>query len=378
MRLLDRTLLAENIETRLLGDIRDNNMFGASVIVKQSGNTVYKNHFGTVSCDSRIPVSDKTVYRLASMTKPVTAVAVLILEDRGFLSTDDPIEYYLPSFSAPYLLGENGEKVPVTEKIKISHLLTHTSGVGSGAIHNRTESLITQKDRATVESYVDFVSRQPLSFIPGTKQEYSPFAAFSVLVAIVQKLTGCDFENFIKREIFMPLSMTDTTFEPSEKQWSRIIAMHNKKDGESKAVKLLDGCIFPPYPTANRLGGAGLVSTLNDYEHFADMLLGRGVYNGKRIISEDAYMKMATPQIPEKLYPSNRRWGFGTRVITKPSYRIRPVGSFGWSGAFGTHFWVDPENEIVAVFLKNSYYDGGSEAITAMNFEKDVFASFAE
>ena len=376
MKLLNRTRLAENIEARIRGDMQAQKLFGASVIVKQNGDTVYKNHFGTVSCDSHIPVSDKTVYRLASMTKPVTAVAVLILEDRGLLSTDDPIEHYLTSFSEPYVLGENGEKIPVTEKVKISHLLTHTSGVGSGKIFTRTESLLTQKDRENVESYVDFVSRQPLSFVPGTKQEYSPFAAFSILVAIIQKLTGRDVEEFFKREIFEPLGMTDTTFEPSEKQWSRIIAMHNKKDGESKAVKLLEGCIFPPYPTANRLGGAGLVSTLNDYERFADMLLGHGVCNGKRIISEDAYMKMATPQISEKIYPSNRRWGFGTRVITGSSYRIRPVGSFGWSGAFGTHFWVDPENEIVAIYMKNSYYDGGGEAITASNFERDVFASF--
>ena len=123
------------------------------------------------------------------------------------------------------------------------------------------------------------------------------------------------------------------------------------------------------------MGGAGLVSTLEDYSHFTDMLMNGGVYGGKRLLSEASIGNMATPRISEYKRNRTRYWGLSVRVITTEEYRVLPVGAFGWSGAYGTHFWIDPVNRIEAIYLKNSRFDGGSGAVTSANFEKDVFDS---
>lgn len=151
-----------------------------------------------------------------------------------------------------------------------------------------------------------------------------------------------------------------------------MIAMHNKKNGESVVGNTCQGCVFGDYPPTNPIGGAGLVSTLDDYANFADMLLSRGLFGDKRIISAETFEQMTSPQVSPDIQKGNHRWGLSMRVITSEAYARLPVGAFGWSGAYGTHFWVDPVNEIVAIYMKNSQFDGGSGAKTAANFETDV------
>ena len=376
MYLLDAELLAQNIEKRIESDLAEGNLCGVSVLVKQYGKRVYKKHFGNISPKSDTPVSDQTLFRLASMTKPITAVATMILVDRGLLSLDDAVEKYVPSFSSPFILNEEGERVCVSEKITIKHILTHSSGIGSGPLWNKSCASLTKDDASTIERFVNFISRQPLSFVPGTKSEYSGVAAFSLLTHIIEKVSGKDMERFLKDEIFIPCEMDNTTFSPSTEQWEKLIVMHNKENGVSTIGKTGEGCVFSIFPTTNPLGGAGLISSLADYENFADMLANRGVFKGKRIISEESFEKMTTPQIPPHIKPGKERWGLGVRVIVSDEYARLPISAFGWSGAYGTHFWVDPVNQVVGIYMKNSFYDGGSGAKTAAMFEKDVSASF--
>ena len=373
MRVLDIEKLSANIESRMKNDLDANNLSGASVLVKQGGKVVYKKNFGTTSPCGSEPVSDSTIYRLASMTKPITAVAVLILVQRGMLSLDDPIEKYIPKFKSAFLIDENGNKIANSTPPTIKHILTHTSGIGSGPLWVKAVSTITREERATVDSFVNFVANQPLSFVPGTKCEYSGIGAFSVLTAIIEKLSGQSFESFLKKEIFDPCHMVNTTFSPSAEQWGRVITMHAKADGKSIVGKTHQGCVFGDYPPTNPLGGGGLISTVNDYMNFADMLLGGGNFEGTQVISNEMLKIMSTPQIPESIRPGNQRWGLGVRVITNTN--TLPVGSFGWSGAYGTHFWVDPENEIVGIYMKNSHFDGGAGAKTSAYFEKDVMSA---
>lgn len=375
MRQLDRARLAQNIESRMASDLEQNNVSGVSLLVKQDGEEVYRNHFGTVSPDSRVPLGEDTIFRLASMTKPITGVAILILVDRGLLSLSDPVSKFFPALAKPYMMKEDGIAIPVEETITVEHLLTHSSGIGSGNAWKYSPRPITEEDKQSVDSFVCAIAEQPLSFVPGTKAEYSPVAAFSLLTGIVQKLTGRDYEEFLHNEIFVPCGMKDTTFVPTNDQWARLITMHNKVDGQSVAVKIPPNCIFEGIPTTNYLGGAGLVSTLEDYSHFTAMLMNGGVYEGKRILSKEALLDMVTPRISEKKRNATRYWGLSVRVITTEEYRVLPVGSFGWSGAYGTHFWIDPVNRIEAIYLKNSRFDGGSGAVTSANFEKDVFAA---
>lgn len=371
MKILNRLALAEAIECRAEADLAAYNIGGASVLVAQAGQTVYKNHFGT-SNPSGEAVSDSTLFRLASMTKPITAVAAMILVDRGLLSLEDTIEMFYPSFASMHVRGENGELLTTHQKITVRNLLNHTSGIGSGEVWVDAVSKMTADDIKSVDRFVEFMSTQPLSFVPGTKQEYSAVGAFSVLTGIIQKITGMTYEDFLRTEIFEPCRMRDTTFTPSEEQWSRLITMYDKIDGKLNVGKTYDGCVFEFFSTANYLGGAGLISSLADYSNFAQMLLNGGAFEGKRVISEESVAELSKPQVCKT---KEQWWGLSVRVIADEAYDPLPVGNFGWSGAYGTHFWIDPSNKIIGIYMKNSRYDGGSGAITAKNFEKDVYAS---
>ncbi len=356
------------IETRIRSDFENYNINGVSVAVLQKDEIKYKRHFGVMNAKNR-PVSDDTLFRLASMTKPITAVATMILVDRGLLSLEDTVEKFYPAFSN--LKVANSDDV-IDAKISIRKILTHSSGIASSIAWAESCKSITPSDVASVDAFVEFISRQPLSFVPGTKQEYSGVGAFSVLTGIIQKVAGMPFESFLQKEIFEPCNMVDTTFTPSKDQWSRVTDMHTKLEFGNGVDAMYDGCVFEWYPAHNYLGGAGLISSMNDYLNFARMLLGGGIFEGKRIVSEEAVKEISTPQVYNM---ENEWWGLGVRVIHGEKDGSLPVGCFGWSGAYGTHFWIDPSNQIIGLYMKNSRHDGGSGAITARNFEIDVYSA---
>ena len=312
------------VANRIKADLASGHIAGASVHVSQWGKTVYEAHFGNAT--------ENSLFRLASMTKPVTAVAVLILADRKQLRLTDPVIKYLPGFPP---------------NLQIIHLLSHCSGLSQADYAAR----ITDLYRADGELLVDFISSVEFEHTPGTHCEYNPVAAFALLTAIVEQVAKVDFATFVEREIFLPLGMTDTTFLPTKEQWARLVPMEDT----------IPGCIFEGYPVTNPLGGAGLVSSLEDYKKFAKMLLN----DGEGILSPEAVKTMSTVQFG--------KWGCGVRVVGEND-RL-PKGSYGWSGAYGTHFWVDPTNGIIAIYMKNSRKDGGSGAMTAAHFEEDVYAS---
>lgn len=381
MKLLNENLLRQNLEKRILADMDAGIISGSAAIVRQNGRIVYENCFGATVPNSDLPVTKDTIFRLASMTKPITAAAALILISRGLLSLDDPVAKYLPAYGQMHLaaLDASGALVDggiVTEPITIRHLLTHTSGIGSAEAGMKQQEQMTDEDKLTLENAVDYFSRQGLAFSPFSAQAYSGTAAFDVLARIVEIISGSDYNAFLKQEIFDPCDMKDTTFVPSKDQWDRMITMHDRIDGKSCIGETFENCVFSDIPCSHYLGGAGLISTLHDYSNFAEMLLNRGRFGDTQLIPGDLIDLMATPHVPEIIMPGYERWGLSVRVITSERYHVLPVGTFGWSGAYGTHFWVDPVNRITAVYLKNSLYDGGSGAVTSFHFEEDVHNSF--
>lgn len=376
MKALDRELLAENIRKSVTCGISAHELCGACVTVRQAGEDVYTECFGTTAPDGSAPVTERSLFRLASMTKPVTAVAVMILAEWGLLTLDTRIKELLPKYSE-MTVGrvENGnikaDRKAVTD-ITVKHLLTHTSGIGCGELGVRLNSLMTEDDKKSVEATVKFFADKPLSFEPFTKEEYSAFAAFDVLAAIVERLTGEDYNVFLRKNIFLPCGMDDTTFVPSEEQWQRLVTLHNYTEEKGAFAECFEkGSIFGGFPCTHYLGGAGLASTLCDYSLFARMLLDGGEINGRRIISEESVRMISTPIFPKAR--GKEAWGLGVRVITRSG--VLPNGAYGWSGAYGGHFWIDPENKITAVYLKNSLYDGGAGASTARQLEKDVYSA---
>ncbi len=370
---LNITLLKNNIEKAARYDLENNKVFGSAYCVIQGSDVTYKKCFGTVSADSTQPVTENTIFRMASMTKPITAVAILILVERGLISLDDKVSDFLPEFKDIHVtqITQNGltDLGKAQNEITICHLLTHTSGIGTDPLK---EQKMTYNDKKTIDSAVEFYSKIGLDFEPATKQQYSPFAAFDVLAKIIEKVSGTDYHSFLMQEIFEPCGMVNTTFTPTREQWNAMIAMHNKIDGKNCDEKMNDDCVFSDFPKTHYLGGAGLVSTLADYSRFAKTLLNNGKTPTKQILRENTLRLMRTPFVSEEIMPSNERWGLGVRVIVREDYENLPLGAFGWSRAYGTHFWIDPTNNIAAVYMKNSLFDGGAGNESARNFEKAV------
>ena len=377
MRVLNEKRLKEQVSTSILTDIESGRVGGVAVAVSQNGQTVYQDCFG----DERIGihVSEKTLFRMASMTKPITATAIMLLVDRGELKLDMSIADFLPKFRKMHIgrMKQDGieyitlAKTPIT----IRHLLTHTSGLGSGPVGDYIFAKFPVGERKSLAQVVEYYAENPLDFEPYTSQAYSSVHGFDVLARIVEVVSGMAYDKFLEKELFLPLGMEDTTFNPKAEQWSRMIPMHSYENGIGIVTDFPQNSIFWGIPTTCFCGGAGLASTLQDYQKFANMLLNYGSNGKQQLISEKSILEMATPQLPPFIMSGQEVWGLGVRVITKESYADLPCGAFGWSGAYGTHFWVDPINRITAIYLKNSLYDGGSGASTAHRFERDVNAA---
>ena len=370
MRRLNKELLKNHLIRRTEADLHDGRVGGVSVSLWQDGEEVFSHSFGETN--------ERTLFRMASMTKPVTAVATMIAVERGLLSLDDPIEKYLPEFAnmRVAVCNESGEVIgeePARRSLTPRLLLAHSSGLDYDGPCCKEFSNMTDEERLTMENSVAACARMHLSFQPGESQGYSHTVAWDPLLTIIQNLTGEDYAEFITKEIFVPCGMVDTTYTPSDEQYSRMIPMHDFIDGKATTVELQKGW-YTCFPNTHYLGCAGLYSTLADYIKFALMLQNGGEINGHRILSEKSVREIATPQLSESANPGGQPWGLAVRVIRGNDERL-PEGAFGWRGAYGTHFWVDPTNRITEVYMKNSHFDRGHTAITAAHFEEDVMAA---
>ena len=378
MKKLNKQLLQTNIDQAAQYDFDNQKVFGSAYCILQDGEIVYEKCYGTTSPDSQEPVTNKTIFRLASMTKPITAVAAMILVERGLLSLADKVTDYLPEFRDIHVteLTKDGRLVDLGKaknEITILHLLTHSSGFGSLA-SSKAEKM-TAADKETIDSTIRYFVKAGLDYEPGTKQYYSGTAAFDVLVKIMEQITGTDYLTFLQKEILEPCDMVDTTFVPTQEQWGRIIAMHNRVAGKSVIGTMKENCILRDYPCTHYLGGGGLVSTLSDYLNFAKMLLNNGKTPKKQILREETSRLLHTAYAPQRIN-ENIHWGLAMRVVTGEGYERLPIGAYGWSGAYGSHFWIDPANKIAAIFMKNSQIDGGSRNESGRNFEIAVHDSF--
>ena len=378
MNKLNKELLKRNIDKAAQYDFDNQKVFGSAYCVMQEDEIVYEKCYGITALDTQEPVTNKTIFRLASMTKPITAIAALILVDRGLLSLSDKVTDYLPEFKDIHIteFSKDGELIDLGKAendITILHLLAHSSGIGS--IMMSKSSRMTAEDKKSVENTVQFFANIGLDYEPGTKQYYSGIAAFDVLVKIIEQITKTDYLKFLQQEIFEPCDMVDTTFIPTQSQWDRIIAMHDRVDGKNSVARMNENCVHRDFPCTHYLGGGGLISTLSDYKKFAKMLLNNGKTPKKQIISEKTFKLLHTAYFPMRTN-ENVHWGLGVRVVTNEGYERLPVGAYGWSGAYGSHFWIDPANKVVAIFMKNSQVDGGSRSESGRNFEIAVNDSF--
>ncbi len=378
MKSLDIKKLSDNLTETIKNDISSGKVGCAEILVNQAGKRIFDGVFGAKNSDGE-SLQKNAVFRLASMTKPVTAAALLIEADRGNLSIYDEVSKYLPEYKN-MKIGKfaDGKAVITSEAVnslKLYQLVSHTSGIASGEVGAFVINQMPPKTMTTA-SVTEYLASQPLEFDPSTAQNYST-AAFDIAARIIEITSGMPFPEYLKINIFDKLGMKDTTFSPSAEQWERTVDMHNYSEESGASFKKgSTDCVFENYPVTYPCAGASLASTAEDYMKFAEMLLNDGkAPDGSNILSAEALKLMSTPHIPEKIMGGNQRWGLGVRIIVRDDH-VLPVGSFGWSGAYGSHFWVDPVNKITAVYMKNSLYDGGAGCKTSIEFEKDVMKSF--
>lgn len=385
MKILDKELLNKTLDDRFNDYLLHNKIAGASVLVAQNDEIVYKKHFGYKNVYTKEEINDQTLYRLASMTKPFSGIAFLIGLENGWYKMEDDVSDYLPYFKDLYVGRiENGKVVKdhiAKNSIKMWMLLSNSSGfMVSDEIGNLNHDSVPLSAYETLESYVKYCADNcPLSYEPGTGASYSGYAAFSAFAVILEQKSGMTYEDFIKEKIWKPLNIKDVTFKPTDEQWDRMISMHDRTSGGLGSVTVDMGKhTFESFPIDFTCPGCSMAGSLEDYYKFTRLLLGKGEIDGIRISNPDLFPLMTRRYIDRMGYKGREFWGLGVRVVSNTHTRL-DEGSFGWSGAYGCHFWVDPKNNIIAILLRNSrYYDSHGCGVMGGEFEKAVMTCAKE
>jgi putative heme-binding domain-containing protein len=357
---------------------------GAVVLVQQRGKPIYHEAFGKADVGSETPMTRDAIFRIASMTKPITSVAVLMLVEEGKLRLDDPLSKHLPEFKDMTVLvptKEGGDKgyrlVNVDRPITIRHLLTHTSGITyrfSGRPHlgklyaeaDVSDGLV--ETAGTIGENAKRLAKLPLLHQPGSAWEYG--LNTDVLGRVIEVASGKTLDAFFRERIFQPLQMHDTGFLVPKEKRSRLAALYTPNDRKtirrvgSEPIHAGSLLYSSTYQTAddNRYysGGAGLVSTARDYGRFLQMLLNRGELDGKRLLKPETVDQMTRNQIGDKRVPFSIHgdgFGYGFGVVTGREKPASPasVGSYSWGGIFNTFFWVDPRRQLIGIVLTQLY-----------------------
>ena len=335
--------------------VADKEVAGAVVMVGRKGGIEYVGTSGLADIDKKIPMKPDTVFRIASMTKPITAVAIMILQDEGKLSVDDPVEKHLPDFKGQRLVAsKDGDTVTLKKParaILIRDLLTHTSGL-PGNYPPGMADVYTKRNRTLNETTIA-ISQQPLNFEPGSKWSYCN-AGIDTLGRIIEVTSGMGYEAFLQKRIFEPLGMTETTPYPSKELLARTAVTYSRaKDGPLVPIKdtLLDLPAEPKHPVP----AGGLYSTAADLSKVYRMMLNRGELDGKRVLSEAAVKQMTTTQTGdiETGFTKGASFGFGWCVLKTPQgvTEAASPGTYGHGGAFGTQAWIDPSRDFFTILL---------------------------
>ncbi|MGO8699601.1 MAG: serine hydrolase domain-containing protein [Limisphaerales bacterium] len=330
--------------------VAKNEVAGAVTVVVTKKKVIHLECTGYADAASKRAMTPDTLFWIASMTKPVTAVAVLMLQDEGKLKVSDPVAKYLPEFAG--LKTPSGKPANLT----ISQILTHTSGLGEATGPAAQQA-------KTLADLVPIWLAAPMQYEPGAKWQYTQ-SGINAAARIVEVVSGMSFDAFLQKRLFDPLGMKGTTFYPDERQHSELATAYSKNNDT--------GLLEPVPPRADfgarghpPLGNGGLYSTGPDYARFCQMLLNKGKWRGRRYLSTTAMRFLTTPQtgdLPTGFFQSeafgahgqNYGWGIGTCILRAPHEGVASMlspGTFGHGGAWGTQAWIDPLKGVAYVLM---------------------------
>jgi CubicO group peptidase (beta-lactamase class C family) len=341
---------------------------GAVVLVARRGKVVYLESIGKMDTTTGKAMRPDAIFRIYSMTKPITSVAALMLVDDGKLALDDPVSKYLSEFKGLRVhTGKGDETVPAAREMTVRDLLRHTSGLTYGLGDSPVDRLYGASKIADREdSLADLVrklGKLPLKYQPGKDCDYS--CSPDVLARIVEVVSGKPFDEFLQERIFRPLGMRDTGYTVADDKLDRFTAIH-RRGKEGLEVSDAPGTSLyrkkPKFLTGgggDSSGGGGMVSTARDYLRFSQMLLNGGEFQGKRLLRAETARAMTTNQVPQEALPIEVGGqplpgvgfglGVGVRLADKPD---AAAGEYSWGGAADTAFWIAPRSELVVIVLQ--------------------------
>lgn len=351
--------------------IKDEKIVGAVALVARRGKVVHLAAAGKADAEAGKAMKPDAIFRIYSMSKPITTVAAMMLYEEGKFQIDDPVAMYLPEFKDVQVYGEGGTLVKPKSPMTIRHLMSHTSGLTYGFFGNtevdklyRAANLMGSE--STLAEFTQKLAKLPLLFHPGEQWNYG--VNTDVLGRLVEVWSGLPLDEFFRQRIFKPLGMADTGFDvPASKierfttnyQWGanplaigdvagqRIVGDHPSKSRYARPAKFFSG-------------GGGLVSTAQDYLRFCQMLLNGGTLDNVRLLSPKTIQLMTSEHTKHAKLPqmgvtlgSGAAFGLGFRVVTDTAenQRIGSVGTFDWSGAASTSFFIDPKEQLIAIFM---------------------------
>ncbi len=376
----------QRLDRVMKGFVEQGKLPGLVAILIRNGQIVYHQAYGLADVASQRPMQKDDIFRIASMTKAITATAVMMLYEEGKFSLDDPISKYIPEFRNPTVLksfrfsDSTYTTEPANSEITIRQLMSHTSGLGYGMIDGdeRFKALYQKggvtdlftTDSISIGESVRRLAKLPLHFHPGEKYSYSE--GLDVMGYFVEIMSGMTFADYLQTHIFEPLGMSDTYFYLPESKSNRLVTIHRPEGGSWNAFPTT--FYDPDYPRrgAKRFysGGAGLSSTARDYATFLQMLVNGGAYNGKRFLSRVNTKLLTVSNQTGTLYggeggPEHFSLGFSVVNPIGHDRGLGSVGKFRWGGYFNTNYFADPQEKIVAVLMKQTQNVGGDASEAA-------------
>ena len=363
----------ERINTWMQKYIDDGKLPGATTLVARHGKIAFCETMGYGDLEEKKPLARDSILRFYSMSKPITAVAVMMLYEQGLFQLDEPLSAFIPSFQSMQVyqsgVGPNMKTEPAATPMTIHHLLTHTSGLTYGVeneggvpgmyAEQRTDF---NPDDGPLAAAVDRLAEIPLAFEPGSRWEYS--VSFDVLGRLVEVISGKPLDLFLKESIFDPLGMNDTGFFVPESKLDRFVSLYQCIP-ETRLSLMESAAGSPLVGNVETLsGGGGLVSTLDDYFCFTEMLRNKGTFNGQRLLGKKSVELMTCNHLPGDLADMGQPtfcettyegigFGLGMSVVIDPakSKILGTPGEYAWGGYASTAFWVDPVEDMTVIFL---------------------------
>lgn len=344
---------------------------GAVAIIVRNGKIVYEKSFGYSDVENKSVLKNDNIFRIASQSKAITSLAVMMLWEEGKFTLDQPVSDFIPEFKNPKVLATFNEKdssyttTPAKSEITIRQLITHSSGIDYAGIGSKEMKAIYAKagvpsgignNDVVLADKMKILGKLPLKHNPGEQWTYG--LNNDVLGYLVEVISGLPFDEFLRQRIFKPLGMNDTYFYLPKEKYIRLVSLYEGKDGKlvKASAKVYDK-VDPNYPNTNGKyfsGGAGLSSTVEDYAKFLQLFLNKGEYNGVRLLGRKTVELMLTNQLQAPI-GTKYGLGFGLETIENDYQSVYSLGTFSWGGAFNTHYWADPKEKLIALIFTNIY-----------------------